>query len=109
MSSKPIHVIADRNQIGWSESIDRTQQMIERDRLHGHKLPYRVGDQVMTPDGKIGILTHKEFLRECPEAGHDIWQLEVQFGAFRKNYTNPAALQVPKVQKKTQTWGSSQV
>ncbi len=67
---------------------------------HGHKLPYREGDQVRHKDGRVGVLIHKEWLRFDADLDRDIWQLVVQYGAFRENYTNPSVLSVPTTKQR---------
>jgi hypothetical protein len=67
---------------------------VEKDRVHGHKLPLKCGDEVRDPEGRKGILTHKEFLYEnTPEGpGHDVWLLNVQYMAYVRTFSNPSAL-----------------
>lgn len=106
MSAIPIYVIPDRKQVDWTDSIDRCTLKGNRDREHGHKLPYREGDQVKYKDGRIGVLVHKEFLRYDAELNREVWQLIVQYGARRENYSDPSVLSVPTAKQRlvTQKW-----
>lgn len=100
MSAQPLFVIPDRKQVDWTDSIDRCALKIARDQEHGHKLPYREGDEVRHKDGRVGVLIHKEFLRYDAELERDIWQLVVQYGARCENYTNPSVLTVPSAKQR---------
>jgi hypothetical protein len=110
-SLKP--VIVDEScvkQMTWERSIREQAARVEKDKKHGHELPFVCGDEVMTPEGRVGVLVHKEFLYRNTECGpgHDVWMLDVKFKAYIKTYSNPAALtkhkdrNVPYVLTKTE-------
>jgi hypothetical protein len=102
---KPILIIASSaRQMTWQGSIDRCEELMQKHREHGHKLPYKCGDEVIDFEGRVGVLTHKEFLYPETETGpgHDVWQLVVQHKASCKTYSNPSALSLHCVREDVQ-------
>lgn len=105
----PVYLNATHYRMDWGRSIERCNEMRRKDEIHGHKLPYKPGDEVIDPTGRVGVLIHKEFLRDEPELGHEIWQLAVQYGAEIKTFSNPSALQKKMVQTKRHSYAASEI
>lgn len=74
----------------WQDSIDRCAELIEKDRLYGHRLEYNQGDFVISYDGFEGTVIHKEFLYENDMDG--VWYINVQSYSEIRTFTNPHEL-----------------
>lgn len=101
-----IRVIKQREQMTWEGSQAHCAKMVQKIKDHDHKIPHKSGDTVRDPQGRIGILTRKEFIRENSECGpgHDVWNLLVSYGAITRTFVNPAELVVVSAEDKKLTF-----
>lgn len=81
-------IVNFKKPIDWTDSIKMCENWVKKDKEHGHKLPYRAGDVVLTKKRGKGVLIHKEFLYHSVDLNRDVWFLIVQYGNVCRTFND---------------------